>query len=135
VRAAEVPPPSIAPFAGNYSLSGEAAEDGCAGEIVLIARTLEIDAPARALRVDVVDHDYEAHIEEDHLVATGRFDVTAENACPESTVYERWELERGREGGGLEGSLYSTWLMWPSCMSVCTVRFAVRAEPAVAPPE
>lgn len=122
------PPPSIEPFAGNYSLEGEPVEDGCAGEIVLLAHGLEIDARQRTLRADVVDRDYEAHVEGDQLVATGRLDVR-EGQCPDATVYERWELRRV-EGGGLDGSLYSTWLMWPSCMHVCTVRFSVRARPA-----
>jgi hypothetical protein len=119
-------PPSLEPYAGHYALAGEAVQDGCGGEIVLVARELEVDARRRAVRVEVVDRDYEAHVEDDHLVATGRFDVR--DGCPESTVYERFDL-RHAAGGGLEGELLSTWLMWPSCMAVCTVRFTVRATP------
>lgn len=120
------PPPSLAPWAGRYQLSGQTVEDGCGGEIVLRAAAIEVDAAARALRADIVERDYTATVEDDHLVATGRFDVT--NGCPESTVFERWDLARAGDGA-LEGELRSTWLIWPSCMRVCTVRFAVRAEP------
>lgn len=123
---ARVQPPSLAPFAGRYRLSGRAIDEGCGGEIELAANEIEIEADTRALHADVVERDYRADVEGDRLVADGRFDV--ERGCPESTVYERWELARAPDGA-LEGELLSTWLIWPSCMDVCTVRFSVRADP------
>ena len=119
-------PPSLAPWAGRYSVTGAALEDDCGGEVILAAGEIEIDPTSRTLRADVVDREYDLEVEGDGLVATGRFPV--ESQCPESTVYERWELAGG-VGGALEGELLSTWLTWPGCMRVCTVRFGVRAEP------
>lgn len=118
-------PPSLAPWAGRYHLSGAALEDECGGEVILAAGEIEIDAASRTLRADVVDREYDLEVEGEALVATGRFPV--ETQCPESTVYERWDLARAA-GGGLEGELLSTWLIWPGCMRVCTVRFGVRAD-------
>jgi hypothetical protein len=121
------PPRSIAPFAGSYALEGEPYVDGCNGEIQLLAHGLEIDANARSLRADVVDRPYEARMEGEQLVAEGRLDVPS-SQCQNATVFERWELHRAQIVG-LEGYLYSTWLIWPSCMRVCTVQFALRAQP------
>lgn len=119
-------PPSLAPWAGRYALTGQVLEDGCHGAVLLAAGEIEIDAVARTLYADAVDREYDAALEGGALVATGRF--PAATPCAESTLYERWELERA-EGGALEGELASTWLMWPGCMRVCTIRFGVRGEP------
>lgn len=128
----EPQPPALAAApapAGTFALSGRPTGDGCDGEVVLAARNIRVDPERGSLHADVVDRTYSARWDGERLVAEGRFDVRS--ACPNSTVFERWEL-RPSENGGLQGELASTWLRAPGCMQACTIRFAVQAAPRAA---
>jgi len=120
------PDPQLAPFAGRYSLEGEAESDGCAGEIVLAAQHLAVDAIEHTATADVVDRTYGVRVEDGALVAEGHFESST--LCAGTQLAETWRMTRG-DDGVLSGALDSTWAAPPDCAETCTVRFALTATP------
>lgn len=125
VATTAAPSMTLDAFAGDYAIEGSTIADTCDAHIVLAAQHVRIDAASRTVFADVVERTYPARLEAGVLVAEGRF--TPQHACPQSTIYETWRLTP--TGGGLEGTLVSTWLIEPDCAHPCTLEVAIRARP------
>ena len=111
-------------WSGRFEISGAPSEDGCDGEVYLAARHISIDVEARTIEADVIDRVYSiTELVPGQLIAEGRF---ATDACPESTLFERWTFEA--DGDAWTGTLESTWPDASDCGRPCTVRFELRAQ-------
>ncbi len=123
----QVEPPAPNPleeFAGTYHITGGIESDGCGGRIHLAVENAAIDADQGTLFADVVDRTFQARVEDEQMIAEGRFE---RSSCPESTIFERWTMTRTAEG--IEGTLESLWLL-PPCDQTCLVVFHVNGSPS-----
>ena len=125
-QGAEAPaePEPVDHWTGRFQISGAPPQDDCGGAIYLAAEHLTIDADARTFAADVIDRLYDVtEITPAQVVAEGRF---ATDVCPESTMFERWTLQR--EGDAWTGTLVSTWPDDSDCTRACTVHFEIRGQ-------
>jgi hypothetical protein len=124
-------PEPMARYEGRYELlNADRDINECPVELSVGVTEIVVSREPPILHTVGENRDYPARVEDDAIIGEARFpsEIGSDDACPDSTIFERWRLTLG-DDNSLSGVHEAIWLFPPNCSRPCRVSFNVTTGP------